>query len=733
MKKYQFLSCVFFLFITLTNAQVKTKFNNNEFITTKGIFQKNYKESVLNLTVPTEQQIRDAEREDAIISTDRLFRIAIPINTDVDFIKTALWINDLNFSYGKLTLNATNAKSLSLNFNKFLLPEGTEMWIYNENGNMITGPISAKENNKNNIWGSSIYKGGQLSIELKVPSHKKNELVLNISNVAYGYKKIFYDRIYGFGNSDTCNINVLCPLGTGWEKERNSVALLLKGNGTILCSGAILNNTCGINIPYFLTANHCFEAYDNVAEWRFVFQYWSPQCSPSEDDLYNVLFNGSTLRARWDETDFCLVELNQTPHVGSGIHYAGWSRSPAPSPNATGIHHPSGDVMKISHDSDTITRWAGPYYNDSLYWRVSWNQGITEGGSSGSPLFNDEHRVIGQLRGGSSYCTSPTAPDYYGSFDQSWTGGGTNSTRLSNWLDPNNMNLFTTNTTNIADLIPTPATGLTILGKDSICSSEIYTVNVPTGTSVSFTVSVSPNSSYASYSASGNEISVTRNGSNIGTVKITATVTDDCGNQYEVNRTVYLGPIPAVIMGPYDPVEHTVMGVACVGEEYYFAPYSIDPTATYTWKFIPPVWSQDWEPTYLASGPYAYFTMPDTPRCYTVRVEKTNACGGTVVTQKKICVVECNAMRLLASPNPATSLLTVTLIDEKEKISKQIKQENIQIELYNLNVGIKQKEWKYNTTTQRQFTLNIADIAKGMYVVKVTKGKLQATIKIIKN
>lgn len=122
MKKYQFLSCVFFLFITLTNAQVKTKFNNNEFITTKGIFQKNYKESVLNLTVPTEQQIRDAEREDAIISTDRLFRIAIPINTDVDFIKTALWINDLNFSYGKLTLNATNAKSLSLNFNKFLLP-----------------------------------------------------------------------------------------------------------------------------------------------------------------------------------------------------------------------------------------------------------------------------------------------------------------------------------------------------------------------------------------------------------------------------------------------------------------------------------------------------------------------------------------------------------------------------------------------------------------------------------
>lgn len=155
--------------------------------------------------------------------------------------------------------------------------------------------------------------------------------------------------------------------------------------------------------------------------------------------------------------------------------------------------------------------------------------------------------------------------------------------------------------------------------------------------------------------------------------------------------------------------------------------------ATFTFEITPPVWSQDWEPTYLASGPFAYFTMPDTPRCYTVRVEKTNACGGTVVTQKKICVVECNGMRLLASPNPATSQLIITLIDEKEGKNKIIKQENIQIEFYNLNVGIKQKEWKYNTTAQRQFTLNIADIAKGMYVVKVTKGKLQATIKIIKD
>jgi lysyl endopeptidase len=329
MKNYKFLLSIFLLFTILANAQVRTKFNNQNLVTLAGKFKKQYKESTIDLVVPSNQKIKDIEKADSELNEDRLLRIAIPISLDIDFTKVASWINDTDFSYGKLILNAANAKSISLNFNKFLLPEGTEMYIYNENGNMITGPITAKENNKNKIWGSSIYKGGKLTIEVKIPLNTKSELLLNISNIAYGYKKVFYDRIYGFGQSETCNINILCPLGNAWQQERYSVALLLKGNGTILCSGAMVNNTCNVNIPYFLTANHCF-AGENVAQWRFVFQYWSPQCTPNQDDLNNILFNGSTLKANYDLSDFCLVELNQTPDISTNIAYAGWNRSATP-------------------------------------------------------------------------------------------------------------------------------------------------------------------------------------------------------------------------------------------------------------------------------------------------------------------------------------------------------------------------------------------------------------------
>jgi lysyl endopeptidase len=75
------------------------------------------------------------------------------------------------------------------------------------------------------------------------------------------------------------------------------------------------------------------------------------------------------------------------------------------------------------------------------YWKVYWEEGVTESGSSGSPIFNPQRRIVGQLFGGTSGCTSSDQSDLYGKFSASWTGGGTNETRLSNWLDPQNTGL----------------------------------------------------------------------------------------------------------------------------------------------------------------------------------------------------------------------------------------------------------------------------------------------------
>ena len=53
-------------------------------------------------------------------------------------------------------------------------------------------------------------------------------------------------------------------------------------------------------------------------------------------------------------------------------------------------------------------------------------------------MFDQNHRVIGQLWGGGASCFNLSAPDYYGRFSKSWEPAGSNQTnQLKHWLDPN--------------------------------------------------------------------------------------------------------------------------------------------------------------------------------------------------------------------------------------------------------------------------------------------------------
>ncbi|HEY0609143.1 MAG TPA: T9SS type A sorting domain-containing protein, partial [Chitinophaga sp.] len=260
--------------------------------------------------------------------------------------------------------------------------------------------------------------------------------------VSHGYRNIF-DK--NFGDAGSCNNNVLCPAGNGWENERRSVALLLLANDTRWCSGALVNNANNTDIPYLLTAFHCVSG-QSVTNWKFIFHYWSPTCTPNQNGSTSLLFNHANLRASYSPSDFALLQLQQTPAAGSGIAYAGWSRSATAPTNTTAIHHPSGDVMKITFDNQASVKTAYGGGSGNNHWQVNWDNGVTEPGSSGSPLFDQNHRIRGQLHGGPSSCTSSDKRDFYGSLDISWTGGATNSTRLRNWLDPGNLGVTTVDT-----------------------------------------------------------------------------------------------------------------------------------------------------------------------------------------------------------------------------------------------------------------------------------------------
>lgn len=222
--------------------------------------------------------------------------------------------------------------------------------------------------------------------------------------------------------------------------------MILVDNNTRWCSGCLINNVRQDLTPYYLTANHCLRGDENT--WIFRFKYWSPTCNQGDDAGYWVSITGSTVKANWTGTDFALLQLHAQPPSGFGVLYAGWSNQNIASSSGASITHPRGDVMKIGLYNQTITQQT---FMGSSDWRVVWSQGTVEPGSSGGPLFNNDHLLIGQVHGGnpSDICTSNDHA-FFGRFDLSWNGGGTSATRLRDWLDPDN-----TGATSIGPTSPT--------------------------------------------------------------------------------------------------------------------------------------------------------------------------------------------------------------------------------------------------------------------------------------
>jgi hypothetical protein len=147
-------------------------------------------------------------------------------------------------------------------------------------------------------------------------------------------------------------------------------------------------------------------------------------------------------------SDGYLVRLSNTNtswYTSNGVYFNGWDRRNVGATSGVGIHHPNGDIMKISTYNTTLTSAtitiSGQTMASNSSWRVLWaqtvtNWGVTEGGSSGSPLFNQDKRIVGTLTGGSSSCSTPTYNDYYGKLYWHWEQHATQ--KMKPYLDPIN-------------------------------------------------------------------------------------------------------------------------------------------------------------------------------------------------------------------------------------------------------------------------------------------------------
>ena len=149
-----------------------------------------------------------------------------------------------------------------------------------------------------------------------------------------------------------------------------------------------------------------------------------------------------------------LLKLNPIPGT-YGLYFNGWNRGEGTTqPNGAFIHHPSGDIKKISIDSKQLAvypaqiSWGGIFGTSlsNTHWKVNPDYGIFQPGSSGCPLFDPNKRIVGQLHGGVISQNDPCniVAAYFGRFNQSFNGN-TPDTRLSDWLDAANTGKITQN------------------------------------------------------------------------------------------------------------------------------------------------------------------------------------------------------------------------------------------------------------------------------------------------
>ena len=290
----------------------------------------------------------------------------------------------------------------------------------------------------------------------------------------------------GGARSGACNQDVAClSEDDPWNDPRRSVGAYSR-SGVAACTGSLLNNTANDQRMLFVTASHCIvesQAPSIVVYWNYE---W-PTCrrpgasggtgvnppDPNESNSGGTWlaatvnpFTGGGCTNGSQCSDMTLIELDDAADPDFNLHWAGWDRRPPPTACAQGpgastdglcatIHHPGVDEKRITWVEADI-QIGSIAASDNVHWHPFWHPNppelpnmpggspatippaVTEGGSSGSPLYSADRRMIGVLSGGPAFCgaTGASLSDFYGGLFHSWDGLGTSTTRMRDHLDP---------------------------------------------------------------------------------------------------------------------------------------------------------------------------------------------------------------------------------------------------------------------------------------------------------
>lgn len=367
----------------------------------------------------------------------------------------------------------TDALGLAVFYDAFYLPKGATLYMYNGERTQWKGGYTAENNPENGRFWTGFTYGPTAILEYYEPQAVRGEGQLHIYRIDQAYDASQFNRngevatMFGFGTADACNVNINCTEADAWQTEKQGICrvIVVVTVGSGFCTGSLVNNTAEDGTPYILSAFHCQDGF--TPEWdmyRFDFNYESPDCNNPDNAPPFTSVLGAELKAGRQENDFILLKITEDLPTNQSFYFNGWNKDAGVPDSTVLIHHASGDIQKFSKDEDAATIFQG---------QINWDNNVTtpamhhlelfldigtfEPGSSGCPFFDENRHIVGQLHGGNPECTN--SETWGGRFALSWDGGGSSSTRLSDWLDPLNTGVM------IQDGAFFPAGGNSIAGK----------------------------------------------------------------------------------------------------------------------------------------------------------------------------------------------------------------------------------------------------------------------------
>ena len=343
-------------------------------------------------------------------------RYGVVVETDVSLAEHGRWdqVEETGELVWRVEIVSPGAFSLGVLFGEYDLPPGGELFLYRPDREQVLGAFTDALVQENRMLGIQPLRGDRVVLEYVQSVETSGSPALRVESVTYDFRDL-YGRFGGSMADNGCLIDVNCPQGAPYQDIKRSIVALFVGG--FACTGAILNNTAYDGTPYLLTAEHCGD-YTNAT---FVFNYERPNCGSGIAPLSDSV-SGAQRLAKDSFLDSQLYRLNQVPPASFNVFYAGWGRGSAPPAPTVGISHPAGLPKKLHIDFDEPQDFGS-------VWSAVWDQGEIQWGSSGSPLFAANKRILGPLSTGQGNCALQTVG--YGQFRKFYRRDN-----LERWLDP---------------------------------------------------------------------------------------------------------------------------------------------------------------------------------------------------------------------------------------------------------------------------------------------------------